>query len=157
MESHGEGGFVPLELADRGKRLAGAVIDMVFQMAVGLPVLLVLGLAPDIWNPGGLDLLEKLRLASAGWLSYLLLHGWLLHTRGQTIGKWIVGTRIVDLDGQVPPLARVMLLRLMLLGVVSTALPAMGWALSLFNVLLIFRADRRCLHDHIAGTRVVHV
>jgi uncharacterized RDD family membrane protein YckC len=157
MEARGEGGPLPLELASRGQRLAGAVIDMVFQAAVGLPLVFLLGVAPDIWNPLSLDLLEKLRLASAGWVSYLLLHGWLLHTRGQTVGKWIVGTRIVDMDGEVPPLARVMLLRLMLLGAVSTALPAQGWALSLFNVLLVFRADRRCLHDHIAGTRVVHV
>ena len=146
-----------LELASHGQRLAGAVIDLVFQAALGLPLLFFLGLTPDLGATLDLhmDLLEKLRAAAAGWLAYLLLNGWLLHSKGQTLGKWIVGTRIVDLDGQVPPLARVMLLRLMLLGVLTAAIPSMGWALSLFNVLLVFRADRRCLHDHIAGTRVV--
>jgi uncharacterized RDD family membrane protein YckC len=34
-------------------------------------------------------------------------------------------------------------------------LPFVGPLLSIVNVLLIFRDDRRCGHDLIAGTRVV--
>ena len=34
-------------------------------------------------------------------------------------------------------------------------LPFIGWLLGLVNILMIFRADRRCGHDLIAGTQVV--
>ena len=34
-------------------------------------------------------------------------------------------------------------------------IPFIGPLLGIVNVLLIFRADRRCGHDLIAGTRVV--
>jgi uncharacterized RDD family membrane protein YckC len=30
-----------------------------------------------------------------------------------------------------------------------------GPMLMLGNVLMIFRSDRRCMHDHVAGTRVI--
>jgi hypothetical protein len=32
-----------------------------------------------------------------------------------------------------------------------------GTFLVLVDVLFIFRKDRRCVHDHIAGTRVVNL
>jgi uncharacterized RDD family membrane protein YckC len=37
------------------------------------------------------------------------------------------------------------------------ALPCIGPFYSLADILCIFREDRRCLHDHIAGTKVVQV
>ena len=36
-----------------------------------------------------------------------------------------------------------------------TAIPVAGGIFALADLLFIFREDRRCLHDHIAGTRVV--
>lgn len=107
------------ELAGRGQRLAGAVIDGVFQAALGIPLMLLLGLGPNLWNPGGAELPEKLRFLALGWLVYLLLHGWTLHTRGQTLGKLIVGTRIVDLDGKTPPLVNIILRRVVPIAVLS--------------------------------------
>ena len=34
-------------------------------------------------------------------------------------------------------------------------IPYIGAFLILADVLCIFREDRRCLHDHLAGTRVI--
>ena len=35
------------------------------------------------------------------------------------------------------------------------AIPKVGGVLALADILFVFRDDRRCLHDQIAGTRVV--
>jgi len=39
----------------------------------------------------------------------------------------------------------------MLLGFIPEIGPSIGW----LDDLLIFRADYRCIHDHLAGTQVV--
>jgi hypothetical protein len=36
-----------------------------------------------------------------------------------------------------------------------TVVPYLGAIFHMVDCLTIFREDRRCLHDHIAGTRVV--
>ena len=38
---------------------------------------------------------------------------------------------------------------------IITAVPFVGPLVGLIGILFIFRDDRRCLHDHLAGTRVV--
>lgn len=38
---------------------------------------------------------------------------------------------------------------------VISAIPLAGAAFGLVDILFIFRADRRCIHDLIAGTHVV--
>jgi hypothetical protein len=40
---------------------------------------------------------------------------------------------------------------------VVAMIPVVGGLISLVDIVLIFRRDRRCLHDHIAGTRVLAV
>ena len=52
------------------------------------------------------------------------------------------------------PLWRLLALRYLPLQAVGQ-IPILGVVVGLLNPLLIFRADRRCLHDHIAGTKVV--
>jgi uncharacterized RDD family membrane protein YckC len=94
------------------------------------------------------------------------MQAYLLATRGQTIGKWLVGMRIVRADNdEVPTLARTLSLRYsaQALGPTATlaglvlvgAIPYVLVAIGLFDIALIFRRDRRCLHDLIAGTKVV--
>lgn len=86
---------------------------------------------------------------------YLLLHGFLLATRGQTIGKLVLGIRIVDIDtNQVIPLVKQLLLRDLLIRVL-VGIPFIGGIIGLVDSLLIFRWDRRCLHDHLANTKVI--
>jgi uncharacterized RDD family membrane protein YckC len=46
------------------------------------------------------------------------------------------------------------LLRAILGGIIG-AIPYLGGIYGLVDALFIFRDDRRCVHDHIAGTRVV--
>ena len=86
--------------------------------------------------------------------TYLLIHGYLLYHYGQTIGKSEFGMRIQLLNGEKASLQHVMLWRYLPI-VLITFVPVIGQFLSgIFNVLLIFGKQRRCLHDYIAGTEV---
>jgi uncharacterized RDD family membrane protein YckC len=79
----------------------------------------------------------------------------LLSLRGQTLGKALMSVRVVDHDdGRNPGFVRVILLRQLLPGVI-TALPCLGKVFWLADCLCIFGEERRCLHDIIAGTKVV--
>lgn len=79
----------------------------------------------------------------------------MLATRGQSIGKRLVGIRIVTHpDGANPGGVKTILLRGVVPGIIG-AIPLLGGIFSLADVLSIFREDRRCLHDLIAGTQVV--
>ena len=79
----------------------------------------------------------------------------LLAQRGQTIGKIVRGLRIVRFeDGSNPGFVKAVLLRTFLWAVI-TAVPLVGPLVGLVGILFIFRDDQRCVHDHLAGTRVV--
>jgi uncharacterized RDD family membrane protein YckC len=135
-------------LADRLDRFVAAVIDFVL---FGLPVgTLVQGLASATLSGGQAGVLGLLVVVVG------LLQCRLLYERGQTIGKLVFGIRIVRRDGRRAELLRLVLLR----DGFSYALrwvPVVGVFLALLDALMIFRSDRRCLHDLVADTIVVIV
>ena len=73
-----------------------------------------------------------------------------------TIVIELIGIRIADLEGRVPEFWRLIGLRYLPIMVVSVV-PILGNILVLIDILFIFRSDRRCIHDMIAGTIVVRV
>ena len=80
---------------------------------------------------------------------------WLLTTRGQTLGKIALGLRIVRTkDGRNGGFVTNVLLRVGV-GALIGMIPYLGVFYTVADILFIFRGDRRCLHDLIAGTRVV--
>ena len=80
---------------------------------------------------------------------------WLLGQEGQTWGKKRMSIRIVMNDtGELPGLGRILGLRIIVNGLLG-AIPCVGGIYTLADALFIFTEDRRCLHDHIAGTKVV--
>lgn len=93
----------------------------------------------------------------------VVLYQWnMLATSGQTIGKRLCGIRIVGLDGAPAGLLRALLLRNFLFnslvglvgGILSVIVPPAATLIVLLDLALAFNADRRCLHDHLAGTQV---
>jgi uncharacterized RDD family membrane protein YckC len=144
------------ELASRGARFAGAFIDGVLVAMLVWPYLL----STDYWTratSGNVGFSDLLGISLVSMILFLLLHGYLLHKYGQTIGKRLVGTRIVSAtDNQIVSLGKVFGLRFVPIQLVSV-IPIIGTFLPLIDVLFIFREDRRCLHDLIAGTKVIKV
>ncbi len=142
------------ELAGRGQRFGAAIIDGLLGLLWGVPIMIALGtyeyLKAGQAIPWGLTLAG----AAIGFVVFVAVQGWFLKTNGQTIGKKIVGIRIADLENNVPRFGKVLGLRYLPVSAV-TVVPLVGQFLPLLDVLFIFRSDRRCLHDLIAGTRVV--
>jgi uncharacterized RDD family membrane protein YckC len=85
---------------------------------------------------------------------YLGLHGYLLVRKGQTLGKLICGIRIVRQDGTPADLWDSFVKRHFPL-VVIQQIPFLGKLAVIVDPLFIFRENRLCLHDEVAGTMVV--
>lgn len=135
-------------LAGRGARWGGAMIDSIISfVAVGPGYLM-----------GGIDQersLTGLIVLLLGSIVLLAIQAFFLIRDGQTLGKKVVGVRIVRADnGEPASWPRLLLLRGLLSGVISL-IPAIGTIYALVDALFIFREDRRCLHDHMAGTVVI--
>lgn len=140
--------------ASLGARLQAAMIDV---------VIMVLCVVPFLQSQGILELIEQqkdlpadlaLKLVMFQLMMFFVLHGFFLHQYGQTIGKRITGIAIVTLDNRKPDFLPLILQRYgsqWLMGMV----PIIGILLRLADVLAIFRDDRRCIHDHIARTKVI--
>ncbi len=138
------------QLASRGKRLGGALLDGLIQAPIGVAMLLSGWLEFDT-DP---TLAKSIAWATFGLAVFLSLHGYLLHKRGQTIGKYLVKTRIVLLTGETPSLARTAGLRYAVPSFMY-AVPFAGSLFAVADILFIFGRERRCLHDYLAGTRVI--
>ncbi|MEW6412743.1 MAG: RDD family protein [Candidatus Zixiibacteriota bacterium] len=142
------------DLAGYGERLGGAIIDGIISMIVIFPLLFGTGIFQNIVKQGEITFEQQVFMFGLGWSTFLILNGYLLYKRGQTIGKAIVKTRIVDLEGRIPGFAKLFFLRYVVIGLLAS-IPMLGTLVSLADVLFIFGKHRRCLHDHLAGTVVV--
>lgn len=96
-------------------------------------------------------------LAVLGWIGLAAYQWYLLSTTGQTLGKKWLAIRVVKVDGSPVDFVSAVLLRswaFHALTIVGIAL-VIGSVLPLVDALMIFGEDRRCLRDHLAGTKVV--
>lgn len=148
------------DLADRWVRLAAALIDTAIMLVIFVPVMFMGGFweaAFEAGRSGGFGLMPlgtTLLWAVVGFVVFVLIQGYPLHKSAQTWGKKLLSIRIVDLQGRQPPLGDLLLKRYLPTHAIANV-PCLGTLYVLVDVLMIFRDDRRCLHDLIAGTRVV--
>ena len=98
---------------------------------------------------GGVATLAMLALAIYQW--------YLLSTTGQSLAKKWLGIRIVKVDGSPVDFVSAVLLRSWVYWalVVFGSVIVIGSVLPLVDALMIFGDERRCLRDHLAGTKVV--
>ena len=79
----------------------------------------------------------------------------LLCLRSQTVGKLLLRIQIVEVqNGKPGGPVRAFLLRALVPTMIE-CIPFLGFAFWLVDTCFIFREDRRCIHDLLAGTRVV--
>jgi len=144
------------ELAGRGTRLAAAIIDSMLLGLIVWPYAMSTGYVERAMQDQ-IGMSDMLELSLVNLIAFLVVHGYLLHKYGQSIGKRLLGIRIVSAtDGQLIPLGKIFGLRYVPIQLVGI-LPLIGTFLPLIDLIFIFREDRRCLHDFIAGTKVVKV
>ena len=139
------------------QRLAATGLDWSLITVVTLLVILATGVlehAEDYANVGQ----TAVNAALCGIPAYLILNGWLLWTRGQTAGKAAMSLMIVDHQtGNCASLWKLLFVRALIPVVVIAVgfIWELLWLLVLIDFCFIFRKDQRCLHDWVAGTRVV--
>lgn len=165
------------ELAERGTRMLAATLDGLVLMVPVLPTAalaiyeafhLQASLRDATLVGDGSNLLDgppremAMVLGLAMGLSLLvvlgiLIYQWLLISRtGQSLGKKWTGIRIQRIDGSPVNFGNAVVMRNWLVKLIG-AIPYLGLLFQLIDCLFIYREDRRCLHDHMAGTRVVRV
>jgi uncharacterized RDD family membrane protein YckC len=149
-------------LASRWQRLAASFVDTF--LLIGALVPLFVAITYDL---GGINewlaaakenlaysiILETINLLILITI-HLAINGYLLATAGQTVGKWLLGIRIVTNQGKLLPLKHLMILRYLSVWVISIP-PVLGNFFAFANCLAIFRSSKKCIHDDWAGTKVV--
>lgn len=147
------GGFSAEDLearkASRGQRLGAALLDGVI---VGVGAALVgIGAAAASKSGGGTVAVVIGILIILG---IFVVNCVLLHQNAQTIGKKVLGIKIVRTNGDRIGLGRIIGMRIIPIGLLG-AIPYLGGLISLADSLVIFGTERRCLHDMIADTIVI--
>ncbi|MDY6947206.1 MAG: RDD family protein [Pseudomonadota bacterium] len=144
------------ELAGRGERFGAAMLDgLIGLVLIGAPLLIGADFnamaagdyAQMFSGLGGL-------LAGVGSLILIGITIYLVHKNGQTIGKKIVGIKVVRKDFSRASLGRIFWLRNFVNGIPG-AIPYVGNLYGLVDHLFIFGETRQCVHDKIADTVVV--
>lgn len=141
--------------ASRWLRLFAAIIDGIIAIIITVPLMLYYGVFDMALAGQELSYKYTIMFTLLGVVAFMLLHGYLLKTKGQTIGKMILAIKIVDLQGNLPDFPKLILMRYGPLWALQL-FPAIN-ILALVDILFIFRSDRRCVHDLIAGTKVVRI
>jgi uncharacterized RDD family membrane protein YckC len=159
----------PGSLAERGTRLLAATFDELIVLAISLPMIigaippLVTRVASGAADLESLDTMTVLRSMVGGpgttitvlaLIAWCVITAWLVAANGQSIGKRLVGIKVVRTDGSRASFARICLLRNVVNGL-PNLLPYVGWLYQLIDPLMIYQESRQCLHDKIADTMVV--
>lgn len=143
--------------ASRWTRLAAALVDGFINLALVLPLQYAAGVfdeRADPVIPPALGTVFWTLLSIVGWLA---VNGSLLRHNAQTVGKKLFRIQVVEVGNERPaPFQKLVFIRYLPVTVLSMT-PVVGGFLALADVVTIFRADRRCLHDHLAGTRVIQL
>lgn len=142
-------------LAPRGHRLAAALLDDLIALLVVLPLMGyydVLGVM-ERTNAVPIGIIVNMNIIA--FAAFICIHGYWLYNFGQTLGKKAMGIAISTMDYQVPAFNKIIALRYLPFRAAGV-IPGLN-VLPIIDVLFIFRKDRRCLHDLLAGTQVIDI
>ena len=144
------------ELAGRGERLGAVILDSIIAaVLIGVPLLVGMNFdAAAAGNWEGAFSPVGAVLCGIGALVYIAITAYLVYKNGQTIGKKIVGIKVVRTDRSRASVARIFWLRNFVNGLPG-AIPYVGNLYQLVDALFIFSESRQCIHDKIADTVVV--
>jgi len=141
----------PLELAERGTRLAATLIDgIIFFGMCYFPVLAMIVIARASGQDGEVLVIVGIVAATAGLGVWCWLTIPSVIANGQSIAKRMLGIKVVRTDGSPASLGRIFWLRNVVNGLMGL-LPLYQF----IDWLFIFGESRQCLHDKLADTMVV--
>lgn len=145
-----------LELASRFSRLIASIIDTIISLMFILPLMYFTGFFSAIMSGEEPSLLQTAGIGFITIALFFAINWHFLKSAGQTIGKKVMGIKVVTLDGELPSMVQHFLKRYAMY-FLPAYIPMIGQLISLLNVLFIFGKGKRCIHDMVAGTKVVQV
>jgi uncharacterized RDD family membrane protein YckC len=149
-----------LRRADRGTRLGAFIIDLVLDALCAVPGIVI---ARQFFDPH--SELTVFGGALATMLPLWIYQWYRVSTRGQTLAKSWLRIKIVKLDGAPVSFVSGVLLRAWLPGLIAVVAAFVvptngavnfGRMLQIADAACIFGPTTRCLHDYLAGTKVVY-
>jgi uncharacterized RDD family membrane protein YckC len=146
-----------MESASLGDRFLASIIDGIIYSVILILCALALyavGFIRSFEDFVSLGTFASLMLSFAVYAFYIGINWKLLSTTGQTIGKKAMKIRVVTRNGRLPSMFDQVVKRYGFFTFIAE-IPVVGPFISLINILFIFGRERRCLHDLIAGTRVI--
>ncbi|MBX3421397.1 MAG: RDD family protein [Pirellulaceae bacterium] len=149
----------PRRTADLGKRFLGALVDGLVGLIVlpGYIAVIIGAQAAERSGNVSIPLLLGMGWMGVTIIAVLVVQIYLLATRSQTIGKYVMKTQIVDFaTGQPADFVHCFVLRALVNGLIG-AVPCVGSIYAIVDICFIFREDRRCIHDLLASTVVVDI
>lgn len=141
-----------MTLASRGQRLGAAILDALVIVPLGIIAAILLPMGER--NPNLMALMIALLVAAI--VAIIAINAVGIYRNGQTIGKRLLGIRVVRSNGERVDFARYVFLRWLAIAILGV-IPLIGSFISLLDALLIFRDNHKCLHDDFADTIVITV
>lgn len=139
-------------IATRLSRCLAVIVESFIWMIAAIPM--AVGAVFSV-EGGDVALMVGMMMSGAILLGLAVANLYLLATNGQTIGKKIMGIKIVRSDLVTPAsFWRIVGLRYLPVSLMGMV-PFVGGLLQFGNYLMIFGAEQRCGHDLIADTHVV--
>jgi len=142
-------------LASRWRRLFASLLDTLTIVVVTLPAMYFTGGFDQIIAGVEPSIAYNLSIGALGLLVFIIINAKFLIKEGQTLGKKVLGIKIVDIEGNLPTM-KAHLLKRYATYFLPGQVPIAGQLFSFVNILFIFGKQKRCIHDHIAGTRVIN-
>jgi uncharacterized RDD family membrane protein YckC len=137
-------------LASRGQRLGAYLIDAMLFVVPGVGVVLF-GATSGALRTGNVPVVLAGLIITGLALTNLVLLG----TRGQTLGKYTLGIKIVRASSHEEASGVRIILGRELSRSVMSGLPMVGFLGMVADSLAIFQDSQQCLHDMIADTNVI--
>jgi len=135
-------------------------------MADSLILVVAIEVGAQVSRMLGLANANRAELAATAVLVVVGVQSHAVATSGQSLGKKLLRMRIERLDGAAPGFLHGVLIRSWLMAVLAAVPGTLCMMLFIFplagvgfiaDALSIFGRDRRCLHDRLAGTRVIQL
>ena len=146
------------ELATLWQRFLGSVIDNFILVLGILPVAIFMVILFPEWaneeSTIAVSFVETIVITLALFALFAAVNFYLLQTRGQTVGKLIMGTQILSENDNLVPVHKILLMRYLIMWLL-VSIPGIGRLINLANCVAVFRDNRKCLHDELCKTKVV--
>lgn len=143
--------------ATLGQRIVGALVDSFLMLGMG-----ILFGAGGAAVGGMIDSQDQDLIIGIGYLAFYvgifatsILNAVLITISGQSVGKKVAGTRIVDREsGAQSGFLQGFLLRNFVFGLI-TSIPCIGALIGLIDLIMLFPEPNETLHDKLARTAIV--